>query len=70
MKYQIIRTKAHKITKEILISGDAHSVKSQIGKEFQADRELEHVQVLEEGFSILALQKDPKTGKMLMRYSA
>jgi hypothetical protein len=70
MKYTIIRTKAGETTRETKISGDSHEVKSQAGKEFQAEKSLAYIQVLEENFSIVILQKDPATGKMINRFSA
>jgi len=70
MKYTIIKTRNNNTTKEMVISGNAHEVKSIVGKEFNADKSLAFVQVLEEQFSILILQKDPTTGKMINRFSA
>ena len=70
MIYKIIRTKDNTVTQETVISGSAHEVKSQAGKEFQANTKLEHIQVLEEDYTILILQKNVKTGKMIQRFSA
>lgn len=70
MIYEIIRTKNNEISRKTVISGSAHEVKSIAGKEFQADPALGHIQVLEEGYTILMLQKDTQTGKMINRFSA
>jgi len=70
MNYTVIKTKNNITTKETVISGSAKEVKSLVGKEFQADKSLAFAQVLEEQFSILILQKNPVTGKMINRFSA